>query len=92
MKEILKRRKNETAECFSLRVAKLEQKKQKTNDQAEVIVDKNRHGPIGTIKLIFKGEFLKFDNLTEEKYLSFVNSIILIVINSYNNSNYNSYK
>lgn len=63
---VLKRRKNETPECFSLRVAELEQKKLELYNKAEIIVDKNRHGPIGTIKLIFKGEFSKFDNLTKK--------------------------
>jgi len=30
---------------------------------AEVIIGKQRHGPIGTIKLHFEGEFTKFSNL-----------------------------
>lgn len=42
------------------------------HNKAEVIVAKQRHGPIGTIRLFFDGAFTKFGNLTEkyEKPLS----------------------
>jgi replicative DNA helicase len=32
---------------------------------AEVIIGKQRHGPIGAVKLLFEGLFTKFDNLPE---------------------------
>ena len=31
--------------------------------KAEVIIGKQRHGPIGTIELAFEGEFTRFSNL-----------------------------
>lgn len=34
-------------------------------NRAEVIIAKQRHGPIGTVKLFFDGRFTKFGNLTE---------------------------
>jgi replicative DNA helicase len=30
---------------------------------AEAIIVKHRNGPVGTVKLIFQGEFTRFDNL-----------------------------
>lgn len=35
---------------------------------AEVIIGKQRNGPIGTVKLAFHGEFTRFDNLAPEYY------------------------
>lgn len=37
--------------------------------KAEVIVAKQRHGPTGTVKLAFEGEFTRFSNLAEEDRL-----------------------
>ena len=54
---------NETPEKFALRMAELEQKKLELANQAELIISKQRHGPTGTIKLYFNGEFGRFDNL-----------------------------
>ena len=36
------------------------------NNKAEVIIAKQRHGPIGTIKLFFDGRFTKFGNLAQD--------------------------
>ena len=33
--------------------------------KAEVIIGKQRHGPIGTIELAFEGEFTRFSNLVQ---------------------------
>ena len=33
--------------------------------QAEVIIGKQRHGPIGTVDLAFEGEFTRFSNLVQ---------------------------
>ncbi|MDR1032371.1 MAG: replicative DNA helicase [Holosporales bacterium] len=38
----------------------------KIYNTAEIIVAKQRHGPIGTIKLFFDGKVTKFDNLSEK--------------------------
>ncbi|MDR1334830.1 MAG: replicative DNA helicase [Holosporaceae bacterium] len=39
----------------------------KTHNLAELILAKQRHGPIGTIRLFFDGRFTKFDNLSDSK-------------------------
>ena len=33
--------------------------------KAEVIIGKQRHGPIGTVELAFEGEFTRFSNLVQ---------------------------
>lgn len=38
---------------------------EKINNLAEVIIAKQRHGPIGTVKLFFDGEFSRFADLDE---------------------------
>ena len=38
-------------------------------NKAEVIVAKQRHGPIGTIKLHFTGEFTQFNDLVEDDHV-----------------------
>jgi replicative DNA helicase len=35
------------------------------HQKAEVIIAKQRHGPTGTVKLLFEGEFTRFSNLAE---------------------------
>jgi replicative DNA helicase len=39
----------------------------KIHNLAELILAKQRHGPIGTIKLFFDGRFTKFDNLSDSR-------------------------
>lgn len=60
------RHQNETAEKFILRMKEWEEKKVLLEHQAEAIVAKQRHGPVGSIKLYFNGEFGKFGNLEQE--------------------------
>ena len=59
---------NETDEKFSLRKATLEQRKQETENLAEIIVEKHRHGPTGTIPLYFNGRFGQFTDLEQDQH------------------------
>ena len=45
---------------------KWQEEMEQLHGKAEVIVGKQRHGPIGTIKLSFRAELTKFGNLAEE--------------------------
>lgn len=36
--------------------------------KAEVIIGKQRHGPIGTVSLAFEGRYTRFTNLAQERY------------------------
>ncbi len=40
-----------------------QEKMERVQNKADVIIAKQRHGPIGTIKLFFEGRFTKFGNL-----------------------------
>ncbi len=42
----------------------------KHSNTADIIIDKNRHGPIGTIKTSFQGRLTKFGNLAESSNLA----------------------
>ena len=59
----IQRTATETDEKFALRKANLEQRKQETENLAEVIVEKHRHGPTGKIDLYFNGRFGQFTDL-----------------------------
>ena len=39
------------------------EKAERAHNKAEVIVAKQRHGPIGKVELFFEGEFTKFGDL-----------------------------
>ena len=43
------------------------EKMEKIHGIAEVIIGKQRHGPIGTVELSFVGEFTKFNNLARDR-------------------------
>jgi len=46
-----------------------QQKMDQIHHKAEIILAKQRHGPIGTIKLYFDGSLTKFGDLAENEYL-----------------------
>jgi replicative DNA helicase len=39
---------------------------EKINNVAEVIIGKQRHGPIGSVELSFEGRFTRFGNLAQK--------------------------
>lgn len=66
--DVPKRHLNETPEKFALRQAEWEAKKEEIRNLGEAIISKQRHGPVGTVKLFFSGEFGKFGNLETDQY------------------------
>lgn len=59
---------NENNEKFSLRQAEWEQKKIDMENMAEAIIAKQRHGPVGDVKMYFNGEFGQFSDLEQNEY------------------------
>ncbi len=57
------RRPEEAEDRFNERYAKWQERCEQVWNTAEVIVAKQRHGPVGTVRLAFQGEFTKFGNL-----------------------------
>jgi replicative DNA helicase len=46
-----------------------QEKMDRAHGKAEVIIGKQRHGPTGTIELMFEGRLTKFSNLAREDHL-----------------------
>ena len=59
------RRPEESEEKFNERHAKWMERCEEVHNTAEVIVAKQRHGPVGTVRLSFLGEYTKFGNLAD---------------------------
>jgi len=59
-------REHETDEKFSRRLERLE----RSRNRAEVIIGKQRHGPIGTVHLHFNGDFTQFSDLAVQERLA----------------------
>ncbi|MFH1157708.1 MAG: replicative DNA helicase [Pseudomonadota bacterium] len=57
------RRPEENDDKFNARYEDWQRRMESSHNVAECIVAKQRHGPIGTIKLHFEGEFTRFSNL-----------------------------
>ncbi len=56
-------RPEENQEKFNERHTKWQQRCEEVWNTAEVIIAKQRHGPVGTVRLSFHGEYTKFGNL-----------------------------
>jgi replicative DNA helicase len=67
MREEPKRRDNETNDHFNQRYDDWKQRGEQAAGKAEVIVAKQRHGPVGIVHLSFEGQFTKFGNLSAEE-------------------------
>lgn len=59
----------ETPEHLQTRMEEWQKRVRETANIGEVIIGKQRHGPTGTVKLFWNGEFAEFGNLTKEEYL-----------------------
>ncbi len=57
------RRADEDESKFNDRYSRWMQRGEEVNNVADIVVAKQRHGPIGTIKLHFDGQFTRFSNL-----------------------------
>jgi replicative DNA helicase len=63
------RKPEETEDRFSERHRNWRDRCEKAHNVGEVIVAKQRHGPIGSVRLYFDGNFTKFDNLiSDDRY------------------------
>ncbi|MCA1774433.1 MAG: replicative DNA helicase [Loktanella sp.] len=47
------------------KMAEWQQKMERLHGKAEVVIGKQRHGPIGTVELSFEGQFTRFGNLVK---------------------------
>jgi replicative DNA helicase len=63
------KRADESDERFNDRYAKWQEHGANIHNVAEIIIGKQRHGPIGTVRVKFEGEFTRFDNLESFRQL-----------------------
>ena len=58
-----KRMNADSDEKHQVALEKWQRDMEEVHNKAEVLIEKQRHGPTGTIKLLFEGEFTRFANL-----------------------------
>ncbi|MGH6930998.1 MAG: replicative DNA helicase [Dongiaceae bacterium] len=64
-----KQREDENDEKFNDRVERWQERGARIHNTADVIIAKQRHGPVGTATLYFDGEVTKFGNLARDDHL-----------------------
>ncbi|HUY69285.1 MAG TPA: replicative DNA helicase, partial [Alphaproteobacteria bacterium] len=60
------RRQDEAEEKFNLRYQRWQERGEEIRNVAEVLIAKQRHGPIGTVELHFDGPFTRFSDLERQ--------------------------
>jgi replicative DNA helicase len=64
-----KQREDENDEKFNDRIERWQERGARIHNTADVIIAKQRHGPVGTATLFFEGEVTKFGNLARDDHL-----------------------
>ena len=64
-KEIPEQKENETQEKYNLRYQLWQERLERATGRAEIIIAKQRHGPVGTANVSFDGRLTKFADLAD---------------------------